>query len=509
MRQRILVAAAFVLTLAAVAEAKNLYVNPATGNDATTYANNDINNPWATLCRATRGTANDTQCDDTAIPGEAAQAGDVVIVSAGVYQAVGTATRFLSPFNPANSGTLGNLITFQCTAAGPSTSCELRLSSSEGPVFGCRSRDYIKWVGFYVNGTLSPPTSDTGHIDIFEADGCEVHETMVVGDLNNAGAGGNYNAIRVEASNSTLLKNNDLCCIAKLGTYGGNEVAITLYDSNDTLIEHNNIHKVGVAIYVKGIHGGGGFTQEGTINRFNLLYDIRHACLDSAGDEGSLKYQNICISYDWVTDPDTCRNEDDDPCTPMGIEIDGFAANLDVPATPIGVIMANNVFDGFYSCAILKSGAGSPAYYSDLEFWNNICRNGGRGIITGGSSALTSPGDISFEHNIYSTPTVTQANFGSNLDLPTWKSTFTQDSASPAASANDPLFVNAAAGNYHLQGGSYALTQGRVTHSIGGVDGATIPAGAYITGSECIGIEANCAAASTGPWRLRLSGLFH
>ncbi len=65
--------------------AKELYVNGATGSDVTTYASNDAAHPWATLGRALWGNANKS----TPNSGQAAQAGDIVLVSAGTYSYAG------------------------------------------------------------------------------------------------------------------------------------------------------------------------------------------------------------------------------------------------------------------------------------------------------------------------------------------------------------------------------------------------------------------------------------
>ncbi len=89
------------------AEAKTLYVNGATGNDSTTYASNDANNPWQTIARAAWGSTNYLSPN----PGQAAQEGDTVLIAAGTYWEKGFtvaegAWRFSVSLNPANSGSI-------------------------------------------------------------------------------------------------------------------------------------------------------------------------------------------------------------------------------------------------------------------------------------------------------------------------------------------------------------------------------------------------------------------
>jgi len=54
----------------------------------------------------------------------------------------------------------------------------------------------------------------------------------------------------------------------------------------------------------------------------------------------------------------------------------------------------------------------------------------------------------------------------------------------------DPSFTNEVTHDYTLQGGSPCLTLGRDNLGAFGTVDATIPAGAYVTGSETIGVRA-------------------
>lgn len=467
------------LVLSINVEAKTLYVNASTGSDATSYAANGIGAPWASLCRATNGAS--SCASGSTNTGEAAQAGDTVIVAAGTYTAAGTGTRFLSPFNPANSGTAGNLIVFQCASAG---ACTLALSSSEGPTFGCRSRNYIRWDGFAVDGATSPSTSDTGHVDVFASTGCEILNSTIVGDVDHPNTGqGNYNAIRIEDTVDVVIRGNTLSNIAEENVYGGNQAAIMTYDVDDTVIEYNTISRAGNGIYFKGTHDVPGESQSNNIARYNLLYDMRFNCLDALSLQTGAFYQNICVAGTGGTNGQTFF---------------GFADGVNIGVQLHDVDSYNNVFYGFTNCVVVE-GASGTAHHVDLRFWNNICRTSTYGVTTG---TLSGPGDIDFQHNVYSAMSTAVANFGSNESLATWQAR-PQDNVSPAAITSNPLFVSeatGASGDWHLQGGSPAINLGRT------FGGSTVNAGAYITGSETIGAGGGGGSGATGTIRIRLRG---
>lgn len=467
------------------AEAKFLYISP-TGNDSTTYAANDSNNPWLTPCRASWGAS----CAGASNAAQAAQPDDIVIFLSGVYTVPGTGTRFTPAMKLANSGTSGHYIEYKCNIPGPSEACEIRLSSSSGPVLGCGSLDFVKFRGFYIDGILSPSTSDTGYIDIAGSavtESCEVYDSKIRGDINHPG-GDNHNGIRIENALNAIVQNTWILDIGTDGTvFSGNEAAIMMYDSNGTLIENNKFGpRVGNATYVKGIHPG--FEQAGTVIRKNLGVDIRYSCLDSLGDHGSQKYQNICIAG-----------------TPTpGENLFGSLIFALIAGSPGNVTITNNLFIGFNQCQNYEGAGGDPDLYENIKFYNNICADG---VYGPASESLTVPGDTVHQHNVYWSQSSNVAFFGSSRNLSSWQtfSTPNQDTTSPQASTSDPQFVNYAGGDYHLQPGSYALTLGRAIDNIINPTGTTQPAGPYVTGDECIGLLSECSDSDSGVggWILR------
>ena len=151
------------LTLAAplTAEAKPLYVNATSGNDATSYAANSSSAPWRTIGRAAWGSTSRSSPNAA----EAARAGDVVYIAAGTYSTVGQNNRWLVAYNPANEGTAAAPIRFEATGV-----VNLTFTSGAGPMIGSNGRNYIQWSGFTITKSTAPSVSDTGPVVFFGAD---------------------------------------------------------------------------------------------------------------------------------------------------------------------------------------------------------------------------------------------------------------------------------------------------------------------------------------------------
>jgi hypothetical protein len=113
---------------------KTLYVNGVTGNDATTYDDNNVANPWRTIGRAAWGSTD----REARNPDQAARAGDTVLVAAGTYAGPGTGTRNSPTYYAANEGTSVAPIVFRAVGT-----VVLTLSSGNGPVIGSLGRNYM------------------------------------------------------------------------------------------------------------------------------------------------------------------------------------------------------------------------------------------------------------------------------------------------------------------------------------------------------------------------------
>jgi hypothetical protein len=153
-----------------------------------------------------------------------------------------------------------------------------------------------------------------------------------------------------------------------------------------------------------------------------------------------------------------------------------------------------------------------PLPDAGFVFRNNLVSNTSEGAIHYGSDEAGDPSikaKFDSEHNVYfafgSATNFAHTPPNTNHSLANWQSSFGQDQAAPASVAEDPLFVDAANRDFHVSAGSPALV-GRPDFLDLNNDGSTtdlIPAGAYITGTEVIGLLP--AGVPTAPTNLRIT----
>lgn len=448
------------------AEAKTLYVDITTGNDAIGYSTNSASTPWRTIGRAAWGSTNRTAPNSS----EAAQAGDTVIVAAGTYSTAGTDDRWGVAYNPANSGTSGSPITFQAQGT-----VVLTLSSSRGPIIGANAKNYITWKGFTINEANAPTHADTGSVTFLSSTGSSA-ENLILDGNGDPGYGDNHPGIRIEYSVSITAKNNVIRNYHTSVVNRVNGAGVQVYNSKGLTIEHNEIYNCGSGIFLKAIGFIGDtptlseYSNMQDVVRYNLIHDVVHGLVHHRHYHSSstvyvLWYQNI------VRD-----------ATLGGITLWGFLGD-----GPSNGRFINNTIDGAVNGIYLKS-------ETLTNNWNNLLQNN---LITASTNlaVFNEPptGAASFEldrasfaENWYWTfPTFLTETSG-NKTLSQFQSTYPGQEPGGTSGTN-PSYVNAGGNDFHLSAGSPALTAGRVVHSIGGANGDAIPVGAYITGSEVIG----------------------
>lgn len=460
--------------------AKNLYVNnsgsPAC-SDSTTYAANDAANPWCTIGRAMWGNA----LRSNASTSQAAQAGDVVIISPGTYhQTQGTGERLEPLLEPVNSGTSWNPITFKAeypaitASVGQRTIITSETTAPHETLMGASDTDYIVFDGFYIDEA----NIDLRNANAPNADECWVtHATGATGitfqnfviisrDVYALGLGyissPNHSAVFIQGSDNITVKNNKF--------YGGsgvhhNVAAVMTYSAQSSIIEHNEIYDWFAGVHIKG---------QTTVNncdlkiRLNLIYDVATGIEfgyhgGSCGD--SYAYQNIIKN---------------NRTSPVGaIVVRSYTAG-----DPVGVWAVNNTivdFDvtGYGAIRTLAQNPGAVTVKNNIVY--------GCHTAVGDPEKTSLDADYIFDRNLYYDFTNVGAINGNNYTtLATWQS-FSGDDAN--SSTSDPTLLDAVGGDYRLDTGSPALTLGRTITAIHGTNDQTIPAGAYITGNEEVGIQ--------------------
>jgi len=456
------------LAIPGAAQAKNFCTNSSTGSDATSYA--------SLTTAATDGTGTCTATIRRAA--DVALAGDTVYVSPGTYNAAGTNNRFVSSLNPTNAGTSGSPITF----IGVGT-VNLGLSSSTGPMLGCSGRSYITWNNFSINEANGTSNADTGPVALHDAVGCIVEYLTVNGNGVGHGAVDNHNGIRMESCDDCIIRHSTITNVTTNSGNHHNGAGIMVYESNGGIIEHNAISDSGSGIFLKGGPNVG--TRPGFLVRFNRLTNIAESALVSYAGAPSTTANPTIFSQNIVDGALTA------------FRFWHFDSGFDDPT--YNFFLNNTAYNVTNCLEVVGNMTGTP----NNGLWNNICSTATFGVYSNApASYFQDTSRIDFEHNVYHSVATQHARLnvdGStvNVTLANWKLTpYFQDADSPAGSTSDPLFTNAAGGDFHLGGSSPALTQGSAVRGIGGADGTTIPAGAYITGSETIGVG-NAGGSST------------
>ncbi|RLA57202.1 MAG: hypothetical protein DRR04_13320, partial [Gammaproteobacteria bacterium] len=397
-------------------------------------------------------------------PSQAASAGDTVIVRAGVYStSQGTGERYDPIYNPVNDGTANNEIVI---IADGRVTLESDTSGRGEPVIGTYGRNYITWDGFFIDESNVHTKADTGPVVIWQSNHVTVQNITVRGKTVNWGD--NHNAIRIEYSSNSVVRNNRLHR-NRGGANNYNGSAIMLYDSDNILIEHNEIYDAQGGIFVKGAYGG---TANHHITiRYNLLYDlnvgITHGIVNDAGRQfGAHTYQNIIRDTDF------------------GIVFIGYNGS-----SPANIDVVNNTLHNTQFGFFLKP---STSGYRDITFYNNIIS--GASVSIQGED-ITDVSNTDFSHNIYySSGTLARISY-TNYNLNGWNSQFNQDTVGTVTT--DPMFVSPSNSNFQLRAGSPANASGiDILNIRGNGSNAPVNLGAFVTGNEVIGITSERAARS-------------
>ncbi len=306
-----------------------------------------------------------------------------------------------------------------------------------GPLVGTNGRQHVVWDGFHVRERDSY-APDTGPVVVWASD----HVVLLNNQLEaqTEYLYDNHNVVRIEGSTASVVRNNRIFGLGWPDDLGPNNpqnhAAIMIYGSHDLVIEHNEIDDVYTGIFPKGSDGSGHLIRRNVIQncakafRFSYHSDLR-------------VFQNGVVDCEGAFQ---------------------FAENLS------GILVFNNVVHG----GVMGLNNWFPI--AGASAFNNIFHGTeSPAHFEGGVGSLTSDRNVFFG----------QSSFVPGGDLAGWQAQGFDASSIQA----DPQFVDVAAGDFHLAGGSPAATVGRDDGDVDG-DGdtsETIPAGVYLTGDEVIG----------------------
>lgn len=456
-----LLATIITVCISAPAFAKTLYVNSQTGDDSVSYESNSETSPWRTIGRAATGSTNRAAPNTS----QAARAGDTVLIAPGIYWESGYSNggRFTVSLNPINSGTQQNPIIFR----GNGTVYVRMLAGFRGGMIGCNGRNYIIWDNFHIDDYYGGSTSDTGPV-VFSgnAQHCQIINSDIKGHPGSyyhgyPTYGGNYRGISIEPANNIVVRNNRVYQFRG----GQNEAGLMTYDSNDNIIENNEFFDNGAAVFIKGVHPG--FTQARNIIRKNVVRD-NWSGIRVLGSTDALIYQNVIMNNRhaglWAGFTDSRRSK----------FFNNTLFNNEIGFVPQGADLV------------------------DVELRNNIFANN-RNAIYNWDVGNPSGQDVAYSNNIYNGNS-THANYesGGTISYSSWQSTYRLDLNSSTA---DPAFENAAGGDFRLRTTSAARNLGvdYLDLNLNGQTTDTIPAGAYVTGTEVIGRLSSSSAPAVAP----------
>jgi hypothetical protein len=437
---------------ASIAQAKTLYVDINNGSDRTSYADNSSANPWASLGRAAWGSASRTNPN----AGQAARAGDVVIVRAGTYHTTyGTGERYDPIYNPVNSGRSGSPITFRAQG-------DVHLTSSTNthgePIIGAVNRRFIVWDGFRLNENNIHTKADTGPVAVWGSDNITLQNLTVRG--NTSIWNDNHNAIRIENSHHVRVRNSTLSGTRNPpGNRNGS--GITLYGTKNIVVENNEMYDTACGVFIKG-HNDGPVTV-----RYNYFHDLDkeavavHFLGTQTGQGGARIYQNIV------------RNSTNGFTLFGTSEYHEGPSNVDI----VNNTIYNNSSVGIY----VKLGAG----FRDIVIANNIVSGSGLGLKTEDPSVLRA---FTYRNNLYHNNDV-HAKVGSrNYDYAAWRNSFRKDTV--GSLLTNPGFSDTSGNTLTLSANSRARRAGvDILNLQGQGTTARINMGARVTGNEVIGVR--------------------
>ena len=378
-------------------------------------------------------------------------AGDTVYVKQGTYN---------ESVSIANSGTAGNYITFAANPGDTVTMDASGLSLDFAGLFNIDSRSYIKISGFRLLN------SSYFGIEVQDSDHITLEKNYIYRTFGSA--------IHVFDSNNILLDGNELNAIQTwTNPKSDDEEDVTFTAVNNFEIKNNYIHdcnRVGIDAKVGSAYGK---IHDNVIKDTGLGPDNY--------DKGPCIYLDAGADYDKNPDGSSIPNYEHD--------IDIYN-NIADHCTQ-GIIFATETATGkmeninFYNNLVYNNDTGMGTYgypgasKKNINFVNNTVYGNNVGFYFPDSQLVNTVvrNNIISGNNNYQI--YLEGTGGSYLTVDHNLVNGDSDMTGSSAIAGDPKFVNASAGNFHLQSTSPAIDKGSSTGAPAvDFDGKTRPQGA-------------------------------
>lgn len=433
--------------------------------------------------------ANEANAMDLPTALSAATAGDIIGCIPGTYTGTNTSDRFSPAWRTTNSGTSGNpirVVAKYAAAIYTTDICDMRSgTTTDGagcPAFGVNLKDYVEWIGFYVDEALSASRNDTGPVVCVATTGGAIRLCHIAGDTGYT-PGDNHCGVRVEGTYNAVIADNKIHGFYNSTVSQANGTGIESYTSGNLTVENNTIYDCYTAIHHKANGddpGSSGDTADAFkgwfVTRYNLCYDIQYFGLILARSYSGYDRD----SYGNVLQLDVPSGQNGFGLTMWNYTTDDPRRNR----------IQNNVF---YVSTTAGGGCYGIYHKNALEasntFNGNIVVASTRAIYQEGMSTTFTTTYWSPDRNCYyGYTTFADLTNGNGGTLASYQSNYSGMDAN--AINSNPSFVDVSAHNFHLSGGSPCEDLARDVLNITGLGtNATIDAGAYPTGSETIGVR--------------------